>query len=124
GRAPAEEGDASFSGSLDIATPRQVRVSVIGPLAVGRSAQATSRTLWLGPGRHQVQPGVILQLPGLITELVDYSAEGLTVSVTANVSMICGCPIMSEGLWTAEDYDTVAQLYRNGERVAESRLEF
>jgi hypothetical protein len=124
GRAPVEQGDASFNASLDISTPRQVKVSIVGPLAVAQSAQATSVTLWLVPGRHQTEPGVVLQLPGLITELVDYTTEGLTISVTAHVSMICGCPIMTDGLWPAEDYVTVAQLYRDGERVAESKLGF
>lgn len=124
GHAPVQEGDASFSTSLDIDRPRQLKISVRGPLSTPQSIQAASVSLWLVPGRHQTSPGVILQLPGLITELQAYRLEQGQLSVTALVSMLCGCPITAEGLWRADDFLVMAQLYQAGSLVQEAPLAF
>ena len=121
----ATVGDpASFQVELALARPTRVEIAVTGPLAVAQSIQATTVTLWLIPGQDRVANPVILHLPGLITELLDYTVDDGQLSVTAAVTMICGCPITVEGLWPAADFRAVVQLYRQHELVAEGVMGF
>lgn len=124
GRSATLGDPASFQAELPLARPARVEVSVTGPLAVAQSIQSTAVTLWLIPGQDRVEQPVILHLPGLITELLDYTLEEGQLAVSASVTMICGCPITAEGLWPAADFRAMIQLYRGGELVAGEPLEF
>tara|TARA_R110002110_G_scaffold61225_5_gene172097 strand:+ start:39665 stop:40447 length:783 start_codon:yes stop_codon:yes gene_type:complete len=124
GRSATLGDPASFQAELGLARPTRVEVSVTGPLAVAQSIQSTAVTLWLIPGQDRVQQPVILHLPGLITELLDYTLGDEQLALSASVTMICGCPITAEGLWPAADFRARVQLYREGELVAEGPLDF
>lgn len=124
GRSATRGDPASFEAELDLARPTRVEVSVTGPLAVAQSIQSTAVTLWLIPGQDRVEQPVILHLPGLITELLDYTLGDGQLALSASVTMICGCPITTEGLWPAADFRARVQLYREGELVAEAPLGF
>ena len=124
GRSATAGDPASFQVELGLLRPTRVEIAVTGPLAVVQSIQSTAVTLWLLPGQDRVANPVILHLPGLITELLDYTVDDAQLSVTAAVTMICGCPITAQGLWPAADFRAVVQLYRKQELVAEGVLGF
>lgn len=124
GRSATLGDPASFKAELALERPTRVEISVTGPLAVAQSIQSTAVTLWLIPGQDRVEQPVILHLPGLITELLDYTLGDDQLALSASITMICGCPITAEGLWPAADFRAMVQLYREGELVAEGPLGF
>ncbi|PLW83763.1 hypothetical protein CWI75_05305 [Kineobactrum sediminis] len=124
GRSPVAGDPASFQTALELQRPTRIEISVSGPLDVAQSSQSVSTTLWMIPGTHRVETPVILHMPGLITDLVSYSLENRTLSLTASVTMICGCPITAGGLWDAAEFVAVVQLYQDGEHIVEAPLEF
>lgn len=123
GRSPAA-GAADYQASLNIDVPTRIRIRVTGPLAVQDSVQTLTATSWVIPGRDMTEPGIILRMPGLIVALADVSHSDTEVSVEADVTMMCGCPITRSGLWEAADYEVVGVLYRDGEPIARSPLAF
>lgn len=124
GHTAVEGAPASFQAELALARPTRVEVSVTGPLAVAQSIQATAVTLWMIPGQDRVEQPLILHLPGLITQLLDYTLDAGRLDLRASVTMICGCPITEGGLWPASDFRATVQLYREDELLAEGPLAF
>lgn len=124
GQSPASPDAANFTTVLDLDRPTRIKVSVSGPRNVAQSQQEISTTLWMVPGQHRVDPGLVMHMPGLIVDLADYELNQQGVSVTANVTMICGCPITEDGLWSTTDFDVVAQLFDGDERVSQTLLAY
>lgn len=124
GRSATVGDPASFQAELGLARPTRVEIGVTGPLGVAQSIQSAAVTLWLIPGQDRVENPVILHLPGLITELLDYTVDDGQLSVTASVTMICGCPVTVEGLWPAADFRAVVQLYRGDQLVSAGVMGF
>lgn len=124
GHSPVTNDSAKFQATLDIDQPTRVTIEVTGPLDVTHSIQTLSASTWVVPGKDQTQPGVLLHMPGLITELASYKREADDIILTTQVTMMCGCPITEDGLWAAEDFEVVAQLYQAGERLAQKPLAF
>lgn len=124
GRSPLSGAPASFQTALELQRPTRIEISVSGPLDVVQSSQSVSTTLWMIPGTHRVAAPVILHMPGLIIDVVDYNLEDRTLALTASITMICGCPITAGGLWDAADFVAVVQLYREGGQIMEAPLEF
>ena len=124
GHAPATPNAASFTASIDIDRPVLARVRITGPLDVPQSIRDLSVTQWVLPGRDQVDPGVVLQLPGLIVAPVNVAVTDGELQVGVDVTMMCGCPISKGGLWDSEDFSVHASLYREGEKVQTFPLEF
>ena len=124
GHSTVTDDSAQLQATLDIDKPTRVAIRVTGPLSVAQSVQTLSATTWVVPGRDQTRPGVVLHMPGLITELIDYKREGKSITLTTQVTMMCGCPITGDGLWAADDFKVVAQLYQAGERLTQNALAF
>lgn len=123
GYSPAGPDTAGFEAELDIEHPTRVRVALNGPLAAAQRIPETSVTTWVIPGEDMTDPGLVLRLPGLLVDLADREATQGSVQVTADVAMMCGCPITEDGLWPADDFEVVARLMRDGETVAEEELD-
>lgn len=124
GEAPVTDGTAGYRATLDIDRPTRLRIRATGPLAVADSIQTVTATTWVVPGHDMVDPGIQLSMPGLLVELVERRREGDAIHVVADVSMMCGCPITDGGLWDAAEFQVMAQLYREDEKVAERQLSF
>ena len=124
GHSPVTDDSAQFQAALDIDKPTRVAIQVTGPLDIQQSIQTLSATTWVVPGRDQTQPGVVLHMPGLITELADYKREVDDITLTTQVTLMCGCPITRDGLWAADNFEVVAQLYQAGERLTQNALAF
>jgi hypothetical protein len=121
------EGTAGFLAELMLSEPTIVTISAVGPLEYPQATMAASRQMLLVPGRHVEGDGVVLELNGLIVEIL--SPEPMTpvqgvLDVSVRVRMMCGCPIEPGGLWDADQKTFVAQLRADGRVVSESQLEF
>jgi hypothetical protein len=120
GTALADAATAGFRTTLDISEPRLVEVEVYGPLAQLQAAAKATQQHWLLPGAPVVGDGWVVELPGLVVDMVEPAAHNRTatgastVRLTANVALMCGCPIEPGGLWDAARYDVRAFAQRDG----------
>jgi hypothetical protein len=89
-----------------------------------------SATMWVMPGMELLaDPGLVLTIAGLYTT-VEASAVGGTVTVTATVTMMCGCPITvappkpppagEELYWPETEFEVTARYRKVGGAQGES----
>lgn len=117
----SDDGSAKFTAVLDLDRPHLVEVTAFGPLAQRQSAVPVSSTQWVVPGKHITGGDAwLLELPGLVVDVLDppthAQLKGVPqkISLKANVTAMCGCPIEPGGLWDANKYEVAALLARNG----------
>ncbi len=110
GQPMASADTAAFRTMLDISAPVRVTVAIDGPLKPAGTAQRASAEHWLIPGAGPAGDGIVIELPGLAMAA---TAEGRRV--TANVSMMCGCPIAPGTLWDSNRF--TVQAWRDGKAV-------
>jgi hypothetical protein len=121
---------ASFSATLDLSEPTQVEISAYGPLAGLQSAHRVAVTQWLMPGKHVTGgEGVLLEIPGLLVQVLEPATHlsvqpGQTVSLRANVAMMCGCPIEPRGIWDSSNFEVRAWIRQGGSILREVTLEY
>lgn len=106
----ATEGTAAFVTSIDIDEPTLVEITAVGPLGNVQATRKASKTLLLVPGEHITGEGVLLEIHGFIIDIVDATAG----HVRAKITMTCGCPIESGGMWDADKFKVTATLLRAG----------
>jgi hypothetical protein len=117
-----------FRATLDLAAPRRIEVSALGPLAQRQAAGSVSSSMWVVPGKHVTGgDGWLLELPGFAVDVLAPPAQqrlpaGREVALRANVVMMCGCPIEPGGLWDASRYEVGAVVFRNGTKLRELPL--
>lgn len=126
GEDPFDTPDAAhFTATLELDEPTLVVVTAEGPVEPAHAVQGASATLLMVPGVDVLGNGLVLELHGFTVEVTEAAAtEGGELSVRAEVTMLCGCPLESGGLWDADRIDVRAQLVRDGEVVAEAPLDF
>jgi hypothetical protein len=125
GKPLADAGTAKYEATIDIGTPTLVTIEVSAPAAQPQSRITSSTEIWLIPGKHVVGDGVIVEIPGLAVDVLSpQTPEDVTlgdksamIPITANVVMMCGCPIESDGLWKALEYEVGALVKRDGEAM-------
>lgn len=127
----ATDTAARFRATLDLDEPRQIRVTARGPLAQRQAMNTASATRWVVPGKHVTGGnGWLLEMPGFVVDILDPPAHKrlrgtpVEVTVAANVTMMCGCPITPGGLWDADQYEVAALIRRNGEAIGEQALDY
>ncbi len=121
-------GAAAFECELDLDQPTWVRIDATGPLAYPQSRGRASKTLLMVPGHDIDGDGVVLELEGLIVNLLEPHPErrlhpGDTLEVEAGVKLLCTCPIFDGSLWDAKDYQVQAELWTGGRRIESVSLE-
>ncbi len=111
-------GAGELIAQLYLTEPTQVefRATAFAPYPVYSSA-----TLWVLPGMQLLDdPGLVITVAGLYTTATA-SATGGTVSVTATVAMMCGCPITAppppdlELYWPSSEFDVRAEIRPQGD---------
>jgi len=70
-------GAAFFQAELPLERPTQIEIYTEAPLAYPQSIQKGSKTLTLIPGRHILGEGVIIELDGLIVNILNPSPKGV-----------------------------------------------
>lgn len=126
GRSPVRStpATAAFRATVDIAAPTLINLEAEGPLGRPYSALKVVTQRWLMPGAHVTAgDGWTVEMPGLaITP--ETTADGATLSISAEVELMCGCPITPGGMWAAEDYQVDASLWRAGQMLSQTTLAF
>ena len=120
----SDDMTAAFVAHLKLDQPTRIRVKVTGPLAQTQSAQELTVTSWVVPGRPVDGDGIVLNLPGLIVTPVSHIARNGRLTLTADVTLMCGCPITRDGPWNAADYEVRALVTPAGGKPSEVPLEF
>ena len=113
-------GAAGFAATFRLTHPTVVEISAVGPLGYPQAIARDSKTLLLEPGADVGGNGVVLDLHGLIVEVLDVVPVDSGVAVRARVRMLCSCPTGPDELWKIER--VVARLMDGGEVVAEAPL--
>ena len=115
-------GAAEFRARIDIETPRRVRIAASGPMAQRQAATTASVEAWLLPGRDVLAGDAFtIELPGFAVDVLSPAAHSTAsgaVEITANIVMMCGCPVTPGGLWDADGYDLTARISKDGREVA------
>ncbi len=97
---------AAVTTTLYLAAPTQVEIVAQGPLAYPGAMQRTSKTLWLVPGQHMTDDGIVLQLYGYLVQ-IDAPTKGTSlvakddVTLRASVRTLAGAPVRPHGDWDA-----------------------
>jgi hypothetical protein len=127
----SDESAAAFRTTLDLERPRLIKVEAYGPLAQPQAAHRVSATQWVVPGKDVAGgDGWVLELPGFVVDVLAPAAhqklpnDTESVSVQANVTMMCGCPIEPGGIWDADRYEVAMTVLRDGDRMCEIDLEY
>lgn len=115
---------AGFDAVIDIHEPTLVRAEAAGPMGRPGSVIHVSSSIMVIPGRDIVGDGWILTFPGLVVEPMAAKAADGGLSVSANVTLMCGCPIDAGGIWDAANYTVEAALIRDGKVLATAPLAF
>jgi len=120
----ADDMTAAYVAHLKLDQPTRIRVKVTGPLALAQSAQELTVTSWVVPGRPIEGDGIVLNLPGLIVTPVSHIARSGQLTLTAEVTLMCGCPITRDGPWNAADYEVRGLVSSAAGKPTEIPLEF
>lgn len=128
GKRLSDEETAGFNARLDLKEPVFVTVEAHAPYTKKQARVMSSTQLWLLPGKHITGDGLILEVPGFVVDiLAPQTHERINsknrIAIEANVVMMCGCPITSNGIWDANQYEISAILSREGEKVNELKLQ-
>lgn len=115
-------GAAKFSTTLDLDGPTRIRLVAHGPLAQPQAANTVTETRTVLPGRGIAGgDGWLVEMPGLAVDVLAPPAPATagngSVAVTANVVMMCGCPIAPGTPWPAEEFEVAATILKDEEAV-------
>lgn len=119
GKQLSNEETAGFLAVFDIEKPIFVTIEAIAPIHKKQAAVKSSTQLWLIPGKNIVGDGIVLEVPGFVVDILspqthERIAEENEIEITANVVMMCGCPVTSGGIWDANKYDVTALITQEG----------
>lgn len=127
----ATHDTAHVTATINIDEPTLVEIIAYGPLSKSQFANRVSVTQWVIPGKHiTTGDGWVLELPGFAVTILDPPAqaayEGLpkTIAVTANITMMCGCPLTPGGMWDSNKYEIMMIAKKNGSKVSELPMKY
>ncbi|MDF1826233.1 MAG: hypothetical protein P1U68_16420 [Verrucomicrobiales bacterium] len=115
------EDSAVFSAALDIDEPTHILVTATGPRAQKQGENLVSASQWIVPGKHVTGgDAFLLKLRGFIVDIktppthVKITETPVTIHLSANVTMMCGCPIEPGGTWDADKIELTARVKHDG----------
>ncbi|GIL16098.1 MAG: hypothetical protein BroJett039_12710 [Chloroflexota bacterium] len=105
------ESAAYFSTTLDLSEPRWLEFEAIGPPAAQGSENRVTTTEWVIPQAGTANGNyVILELAGLNVDILEPPTHflpqhkpPLPMTLRANVTMMCGCPIAPTTAWKPDE---------------------
>ncbi|MDY0290909.1 MAG: hypothetical protein RBR02_01035 [Desulfuromonadaceae bacterium] len=112
----SDESAAAFKAVLDIDEPTLLNIRMHGPLGGGSTVVDASQSVWLLPGKDIDGDGIVFNLYGFaVIPLAPYANTKIDpqerVTLSAYVTMLCGCPITQGGIWDAAKYTVEAQIW-------------
>lgn len=126
-----DDQTAKFLADIDIKEPTLVDIEATAPISRKGAAIKESTQLWLIPGKDVLGDGIILELPGLILDILAPTThqiiplgklENNTLSLRISLTMLCGCPISKGGVWNSDDFEVKAILKKEGISLGEYGL--
>ncbi|RYY29500.1 MAG: hypothetical protein EOO04_07350 [Chitinophagaceae bacterium] len=126
-----DQETAKFEASLDITEPVFVEVAVTAPVTRKNASVKGSVQLWLIPGKHIEGDGIIIELPGLIVDMLQPTThEFIPVGSLKNngytfktsVTMLCGCAITKGGIWDADGIEVGAIIRKDGKELMQVKM--
>ncbi|PRD53870.1 hypothetical protein [Sphingobacterium gobiense] len=133
GESIATPETAKFQAVLDIDEPTFVEIEVLSPINLKTSQVRATTELWVIPGKHILNDGIVLEIPGLIIDVLEprthayislNSLASQSLPIQVNVVMMCGCSVESGGLWDADKMEIKAMVKHNGKRMDDVTLKF
>ncbi len=122
------QGAAKFETTLELKEPMFVEISARAPMAQKQSQVTTSTQLWLIPGKNITGDGIILEIPGFAVDILQPQAHESngndSIAITANVVMMCGCPISPDGLWDSNEMEFTAVIEKGEQEVTRKPMTF
>lgn len=117
-------GAAGFRAGFHLTHPTVVEISAVGPLDYPQATARATKTLLVEPGSDIGGNGIVLDLQGLIVEVLEAppTSSGEGVAIRARVRMLCSCATQPDGLWTVER--VTARLMDGDDIVAEAPLRY
>ncbi len=108
-----DENTAGFLARLDITEPVFVTIEAIAPINKKQASVRSSTQQWILPGKHISGQGIVLEVPGFVVDILspqthETIADTKEITITANVVLMCGCPVTSGGMWDADKYEVSA----------------
>lgn len=126
------ESASVFTTTLMLAEPRLIEFEVIGPPAAQGAENRVTSTEWVLP--QTIAPDgneLTLELAGLNvdvlsppTHFMPQSKPPLKLTVRANVTMMCGCPIAPTTDWKPEDFKVTMVVKRPDGKQDVMNMEF
>ncbi|WP_417886083.1 hypothetical protein [Zunongwangia sp.] len=124
GKRLTDEKTAGFLANLDIKKPTFVEIEAFAPIAKKQAVVKAATQMWILPHKDILGDGVMLEIPGFIVDILSPQTHEIIqgeFEVSANIVMMCGCPVAEGGLWDASTYEIKA-LLENGETAKEVEL--
>ena len=129
--APAGQETAGLLATLDLHHPTLVELSASALSSGVPNGHMVKQQMWITPGAHLDQePGVVLVIPGLNVQILApdvATPPSGSLSVTAWVTMMCGCKIADTpgSAWVSTEFQVYARVRQvGGEFVAEAPLAY
>lgn len=124
----SDDATAGFLAVFDIEKPVFVTIEAIAPIQKKQAAVKSSTQLWIIPGKDITGDGIVLEIPGFVVDILspqthERIASEREIGITANVVMMCGCPITSGGIWDADKYEVTALISQEGEKDRSIQLD-
>ncbi len=119
GERQTNETTAGYLATVDIDTPRLLRIKLMGPYADRQSMQETTMTTWVIPGKDILGDGIILNMSGFIVDGWTRVIQGGQVDIMTKASLLCGCPITKDGHWQGDNYEATTIIMKDGKKIEE-----
>ena len=121
---------ASAQTTIDLANPVLATITVVGPGKFAGQQATVTTTTWLLPGigltgSSKFTNGLVVELPGLLVQNPTARIASGQLTVSAQVTMMCGCKIIDNaGIWLSTDFVVSAQqLDANGNVLSTSSMQ-
>lgn len=129
GQRLSDDATAGFTAVLQLEKPTFVTVEAFAPINKKQATVKATTQLWLIPGKDITGDGVVLEVPGFVVDILSPQTHEriggqAEIRISANVVMMCGCPVTPEGLWDSESYEIKALVSKDGQQVRAVDMEF
>lgn len=122
--ATPDQPTAGLTATLELEAPTLVEFTAESLTDGAPNGHRVTQTMMVTPGADlSAEPGVVLVIPGLIVRVISaaVAADGASVTVTAWVSMMCGCKIDPTLPWLPSEFAVTATITdASGKVVAEA----
>lgn len=123
GQRLTDDSTAGYNAILKLEQPTFVTVEAFAPINKKQALVKSSTQLWVIPGKNITGDGVVLEVPGFVVDILspqthERIAEETQINISANVVMMCGCPVGPDGTWDSNNYEINALISKDGELIS------